>query len=103
MLESVMADRSTAYFPLRSNAASLLAGRQIGEVRRRIKRAALLHDEVILEGGTYDLHAGPDGSWGMWRPDTGRERWQTPAHRAKAQGGNFWVGMKPSEAPPETP
>lgn len=59
-----MPGRSAVYFPLRSNAASMLAGRPVADIRRRIKRAALLHDDVILESGTYDLHAGPQGSSG---------------------------------------
>lgn len=99
----LMVDRSRVYFPLRSNAYTLLAGRQIAALRARIKRAALLNDEVILESGTFDVQAGPGGSFSTWRPPTGKEKWQTPSLRGRLEGSTFTISMKPSAAPADAP
>jgi hypothetical protein len=98
-----MVDHSRVYFPLRSNAYTLLAGRQIAALRARIKRAALLNDEVILESGTFDVQAGPGGSFSTWRPPTGKEKWQTPSLRGRLERSTFTISMKPSAAPADAP
>jgi hypothetical protein len=80
-----MVDPSRAYFPLRSNAESLVAGGGVASVRRRIKRASLLHDEVVFESGVYDLFALTSGEVHIWRPEfhAPRPSWQTARSRAK--------------------
>lgn len=50
--------------------------------------AALLHDQVLLEDGLYELTAGPSGSFEFWIPERDRapDRFQTPSERARRTG-----------------
>jgi hypothetical protein len=41
----------TLVFPLRSNAHSLVRGAPVASVRRKLKTASLLYENVILESG----------------------------------------------------
>src|SRR6266566_3895091 len=86
---------SSIYFPLRSNAASLLSGAPIHSVMRRIKLAALLHDKVLIEDGTWSGQAGPRGCVTMWGPVDGSRavKWQTPRERGDAVGKEFVVAI----------
>lgn len=95
---------SAIYFPLRSNAASLLVGAPVHSLVRRIKLAALLHDEVWLEEGLWEAQAGPRGSASFWFPAGDRElAWQTPRERGAAMRREFSVGVRLDSAPEGTP
>jgi hypothetical protein len=48
---------SVAWFGLRTNAQQLIQGAGARAVRRRIKRASLINDKVLLQSGTYRLLA----------------------------------------------
>ena len=48
-------------FPLRSNAHALITGPSIATVRRHIKVAALLHDQVVLDAGAVHIIVGTKG------------------------------------------
>ena len=77
-------DKSIAYFGLRTNAYQLVSGAGVNAVRRRIKLAGLLHDEVALEAGLYLLTAGGGSSVPMYMsqpPDEDESRFQTPPTR----------------------
>lgn len=70
---------STIFFPLRSNAHSLLAGPPANSVRKRLKIASLLYDEVLIDDGALDILAGPEGA-SIFPHSTERvARWQTGA------------------------
>lgn len=94
-----MAEPSTIYFPLRSNAASLITGRGIGDVRRRLMLASLLHDEVWIEAGLLSVMAGPDGSnaWHRRGIDPTSVAWQSPRARNQGEGQEFGLafGIEP--------
>jgi hypothetical protein len=94
---------SRIYFPLRSNARMLVGGPSIGRIRQRILRAALLHDQVLLEDGRYDIFAGPTGSQALYWPAPPRMRWQSTRHRSKAQAGQFHIRVRPTEAADDAP
>ena len=93
------------YFPLRSNAASLLKGAPVGSVLRRIKLGALLHDQVWLEEGVWDGQAGPRGAMQFWSPPGpgARRGWQTARERGSAVKHDFMVAMKLAGAPDGLP
>lgn len=95
-------DRAHAvYFPLASNAHSLLTGAALEGVRRRLKLSSLLYDQVFLESGSMQIQAGPTGAM-VWR-GSGRDpdaTWQTPGHRSNLQGAEFSLSLGPSGAPP---
>ena len=61
-------DPKTLVVPLRSNAAGLVAGAPVAAVRRRLKMASLIYDQILLEGGTAHVQAGPRGSIGVIPP-----------------------------------
>jgi len=84
------------YFPLRSNAHSLVAGRGTSSVIKRIKIASLLHDEVVLGSGRWMAAAGPYGSQRMIGPADAKARWDTPALRSKALQSAFemWLPVR---------
>lgn len=73
----------SVFFPLASNAHSLMTGSSVGSVRSRMKISSLLYENVLLEGGSMSIQAGPDGaSW--WRHVHDPDRpaaWQTPKGR----------------------
>jgi hypothetical protein len=96
---------SRIFFPLRSNARSLLAGAPAQSIRRRIKLAAVLHDYVLIEDGSREILAGPSGSWQVWHPPTRdqSEEWQTARERSVAKQREFYVALRPSEAPQDAP
>jgi hypothetical protein len=101
----VPVELSSIYFPLRSNAKTLLAGAPAAAVRRRIKVASLLHDTVLEEDGVWQAHAGPDGSNTMWIAEdpSGRNDWQRATARAAAVGKEFSLLARPSDASADTP
>lgn len=91
-------DQSTAFFPLRTNAHALLTGAPALSVVGRIKHASLLHDNVLLESGTWMANAGPAGSTAFWTPPDqgGKHRWQQARERRSAQEAGFYLAMAPS-------
>jgi hypothetical protein len=77
-----------AFFPLRSNAYALMAGSSVADVRRRIKVAALLHDQVLIDAGSFYVTIGTAGAT-QFRFAPGQapdEDWQTPQERGRAKG-----------------
>jgi hypothetical protein len=64
--------------------------------------ASLIYDEILLEGGTAQVQAGPSGSISMIVPTTQPARWQTAAQRNAAAGHDF-VFMIGSESQPGVP
>jgi len=96
---------SAIYFPLRSNAASLLAGAGVASVRRRLLLAALLHDRVLVESGLLRVAAGPTASQSFWLPpgEGPPARWQSARSRGAAKHGSFYTAMRPSSAPETAP
>lgn len=96
---------SIAFFPLRSNASSLIAGSAIAAVRRRLVLASLLHDEVWLDTGRLQVAAGPTGTVSFWMPIPPGEtpKWQSPRRRASAVGSEFHLGVRLDDAPPDAP
>jgi hypothetical protein len=86
---------STIYFPLRSNAASLITGRGVGDVRRRLMLASLLHDEVWIEAGLLSVMAGSDGSnaWHTRGIDPASVSWQSPRARNQGEGQEFGLAF----------
>lgn len=90
------------YFPLASNAHSLLTGAPLDGVRRRLKMASLLHDEVFLEWGTMQIQAGATGAT-AWRNPTSAEEtsWQTPLDRSRLQSSEFSISMGPTGSAPD--
>jgi hypothetical protein len=97
-----MTERSTIYFPLRSNASALFAGPGVAGVRRRILAAALLHDHVVLEDGLHVSWAGPTGASTM----TARGEvpsWQSARGRGRATGTERYFAVKRDGSPEGTP
>lgn len=92
-------------FPLRSNAKSLVAGRGVESVRRRLKIASILFDRVMLEGGSTAIHAGPTASQ-RWHAGFDLQRmrsnWDTSTARARARGQTFTIAVG-AETVPGTP
>jgi hypothetical protein len=85
---------STIYFPLRSNAAGLVAGNGVALIRRRIILAGLLHDEVYLEDGVFSAFAGPGGGSSVTMHGESLARWQTTRQRHELQGATHHVGAR---------
>lgn len=98
-----MAEPSTIYFPLRSNASALFAGPGVAGVRRRILAAALLTDQIVLEPGFHMAWAGPTGGASMTNHGERAVGWQTAHARGRATGARHWVSARPSDAPASTP
>ncbi|MHB8488959.1 MAG: hypothetical protein ACYDCS_07160 [Candidatus Dormibacteria bacterium] len=93
---------SDLYLPLHSNAKALVAGAGVASVRRRLKTASLLFDRIILEGGSIDVTAGPNGAWSGQVPfdkRTIRSHWDTPAARRAKAGKPFSVSMGQETVP----
>ncbi len=95
--------KSGAFFPLRSNAHALLAGRPASSVRSRIKIAALLYDEVYLQEGQHTLLAGPGGNmeWPYPIDESDLPTWQSSRDRGASIGRDFSLGMAPSDVSPD--
>lgn len=96
-------DRSTIFFPLRSNASALFAGPGVAGVRRRILAAALLNDSVVLEDGVHVAWAGAAGGSSMTAHGERQARWQTPRQRGAATGAPHYVALRMSDAPETAP
>lgn len=81
-----MPDLAATWFPIRSNAHSLVSGSGVAGVRRRIKLASVISDQLWLDEGTLDVQAGPMASAAFWVPPNPNERpnWQTPAERGSS-------------------
>lgn len=96
-----MTSPSRAYFPLRSNAASLIAGAGVASVRRRIKHASLLHDEVLLEDGQWDLIVAEQGHFSIWRPPFYQPQptWETPRGRHIRKSGTVKISTGKRDDP----
>jgi hypothetical protein len=96
-----MAEPTTIYFPLRSNAASLITGQGIAEVRRRLMLASLLHDEVWIEAGLLSVMAGADGSnsWHHRGLDPATVSWQSPRSRHRGEDVEFGVAFGRESVP----
>ena len=77
----------SVFFPLASNAHSLVTGSPVGSVRSRMKVSSLLYDQVYLEAGSMSIRAGPHGA-SSWRHGHDPDRhyaWQTPKGRKLGQ------------------
>lgn len=94
-------DSSRIVFPLRSNAKTLLTGKPLSSVRRRMKLASLLYDTVLLEAGVATIQAGPTAATSMCHPVKPGEsvRWQTPTERGAAQRLPFFINIGPETTP----
>jgi hypothetical protein len=81
------------YYPLRANAYGLTSGAQFANFKRRLKVAALLHDQLVLHNGVWTGVAGPRGGYQMHIPPHQAPaqllRPQTPRERKRAVGGHF--------------
>lgn len=91
--------------PLRSNAYTLLTGKPIATIRRRLKFASLFYDRLLLETGIFRVNAGPSGSSSFIVPPTEEDppHWQTPAERHAGTGVPFVVMITPDGRPDATP
>jgi hypothetical protein len=58
---------SRIYFPLQTS-VELFGDRSTPEAITRVKQAAVLYDEVIIEGGLYTASISTAGSNGWWEP-----------------------------------
>lgn len=89
-----MGEGPKVYFPLASNAHALLKGRPLEGVRRRLKVASLLHEEILLESGLLRIQAGANGAIALGTPDSTIEaEWQSPSERGTLQAGEFTVSI----------
>jgi hypothetical protein len=86
----VSVDSSVLFVPLRSNAAQLVAGAPVAAIRRKLKYASLVYDELWLENGTIRIQAGQGGSSTF---DTGEEAFQTVAERRAGMKGGFQLAV----------
>ena len=82
-----------AWFGLRSNAQSLLAGRPIVSVRQRLKLASLFSDQVLLESGARVIHAGPAGSTSLRHAISTMQQWQSTRDRGGWRKSGFELGL----------
>ena len=99
-----MTEQSSIFFPLRSNAKSLLAGAPAQGVVARLKLASLLYDHVLVEDGEYRIQGGPGGSSRFWMPPEESPRsWQLPSERSRGQSSEFTLSMKPADASADAP
>jgi hypothetical protein len=93
---------SIVYFPVASNAKTMLTGASGEALRRRLKFASVFYDAVLLEAGTIDITAGPHASSRLRFPNGSAEtgaRWQTPAERGKLQSSPFAIGIGREDTP----
>jgi hypothetical protein len=94
---------SRIYFPVQANAHSLVAGGPARSVRRRLILAALMHDQVLVDEGTWQGWSGPSGSQELRSMPGGiegmAEDFQTAAARGRATGANFYAAAKLQGSP----
>jgi hypothetical protein len=92
---------STLLVPLRSNASTLLTGRPIAAMRRRLKFASVYHDRLLLEAGILKVQVGPGGGSTIHTMPAEQQtvRWQTPHARHVAEQGRFQLAMGRETAP----
>jgi len=88
-------NESALYVPLRSNAKTLVTGKPILALRRRLKYASVFHDRLLLETGVLRLQAGEGGSSSFVEPTTADRpaHWQTPRQRQLAQQSPFQISI----------
>lgn len=89
------------YFPLSSNAKSLLAGAPVAALRRRMKVASLLYDQVYLEAGALEIAAGSSGGFVDRLPlaEAASLPWQTAVERRELTGAPFSVSLAAEDTP----
>jgi hypothetical protein len=89
------------YFPLASNAHSLLTGRGVESVRSRLKIASLLYENVLVHSGQLRIQAGPTGSrtWHTPYDEQGPGRWQSSIARRREQVHPFTISVAPESSP----
>ena len=92
---------STLYVPLRSNAKTLVTGTPIAALRRRLKYASILHDQLVLEPGALLMKAGPQG-W-VTEPRYDQATWQTPRQRHVAEQEQFGIRVRRKPSPDTEP
>ncbi|TGN65042.1 hypothetical protein EXE59_14505 [Nocardioides eburneiflavus] len=92
-------DERAMFVPLRSNARTLLAGRPVGIVRRRLKQASLIYDSIYLEDGALTITAGPNGAIVMPVPTSESTTFQTAQQRHTAPGQRFVMSLGEESAP----
>lgn len=92
---------SEVFFPLASNAHSLVTGSGVRNVRSRLKITSLLYNRVLIESGQMTIQSGPTGSV-VFRDPPGSDqaqRWQTPIGRNRAQAAQISLAMGPEMVP----
>ena len=96
-----IAPRGSIYFPLASNAYSLVAGSPVASVRGRLKLASLLYDSIFIEAGSLEIQSGPSGSFTHRRAASvdASEKWQTSRSRHLAQSAPFAISIAPETTP----
>jgi hypothetical protein len=89
------------FFPLASNAHSLLAGGPVNSVRARMKTASLLYGQVLLEAGSMTIEAGATGASAFRHPAGSGPppAWQTSRARSRAQRAPFAISMARETTP----
>ncbi len=93
---------SILFVPLRSNARALVAGSGVESVRRRLKAASILFDEIYLEAGGYIVQAGPHASATLplgVGPGRSPLSWDSTHSRSQAKGKQFSLAMAPEATP----
>ena len=94
----------SVYFPLASNANSLVAGAGVRQVRSRLKISSVLYDQVLVEAGQLLLQAGPNGSFQTRSQDAegpagSGTKWQSAQARGRAQRASFSLSMATETTP----
>jgi len=91
----------TLVFPLRSNADSLVRGAPVASVRRKLKTASLVYENVMLESGVLRLSSGPQGSFSVveHRPPSDTPDWETAVARRQAQDHLFSLAIGREDIP----
>ena len=82
----------------------MVTGRPINSVVRRIKVGALFHDRIVLQGGEWEAHGGPNGGMKLYKPAPNlAAKWQCPRERGTALTQPFQINIRRDGAPPGTP
>jgi len=95
-------DDSVILFPLQSNGYGLLAGAPVEAVRRRLKFASVMYEDVLLEAGSFVVEAGPAGTSAYWL-DEAKDRFQTSRERRLATERSLVVGRRTKDEPRTDP